>query len=723
MIMHRGVRLLVVLAAASAIEVPAAASMPPDSTPGAADLLLVVDCLLPGQIRQLGQRTVYIGARRPVRTTARDCQIRGGEYVAYDRADFRSALAAWSPIAEQGDLEAQVIVGEIHERGLGVQPDHAAAARWYRTAAEAGNRRAQINLANLLERGLGVPPDPRSALEWYRRAAGASGPGDLDPGTLGDPRAIDATRAELAAVQERLKALEQDNRRLAEELQAARAEVAPDAAPLPAQDAPRAVPQPAPSDAESHLANVIEILRQQLEERMRALDELADAMQATSIELQEARQGLQLTGAERSRALAHLAELEVDLRRRENETERQRREADELRAALTRVSAQAAEQSAQLEQLQRVVGQRLLAGPELTLVDPEMVATRGISIVPALSLGQLRQIVGRVQAPAGLLSVTVNDTRVETNELGVFRAELPVRAPETPVSIVAIDRQGRRATLDFSLRPAADVPVIAQAVATVRDAAMNAGVDFGNYHALLIGNADYSELPDLDTPLADVTELARVLGTRYGFHTRILRNATRYEILSALNALREQMTPRDNLVIYYAGHGELDEVNQRGHWLPVDAERNSSANWLSTVAITDLLNIIRARQVLLIADSCYAGALTRSSLARLDAATTPEERVHWIRTMSGKRSRTVLTSGGLAPVMDGGGGRHSVFAKALLEVLEAGDDVMEGQRLHREVAARVAYAAAALRFDQVPEYAPIRFAGHEYGDFFLVPRR
>ena len=75
-----------------------------------ADQLLVVDCLLPGQVRMLGQRTTYVSARRPARLPARDCQIRGGEYVAYDRADSSSALAAWQPLAEQGDVASFVIV-------------------------------------------------------------------------------------------------------------------------------------------------------------------------------------------------------------------------------------------------------------------------------------------------------------------------------------------------------------------------------------------------------------------------------------------------------------------------------------------------------------------------------------------------------------------------------------------------------------------------------------
>ncbi len=247
------------------------------------------------------------------------------------------------------------------------------------------------------------------------------------------------------------------------------------------------------------------------------------------------------------------------------------------------------------------------------------------------------------------------------------------------------------------------------------------GVDFGRYHALVIGNNDYRQLPDLTSPINDATGLADVLQRRYGFRTTVLTNADRYAILSALNRLRETLTSTDNLLIYYAGHGELDEVNQRGHWLPVDAERDSTANWIPTTAITDLLNIIQARQVLLVVDSCYAGALTRSAVGRLRTGMTTAEQQHWFRTMAKRKSRTVLTSGGIAPVLDAGGGRHSVFAKALLEVLEANTDILDGQRLHRDVAARVAYAAASLRFDQVPEYAPIRYAGHEAGEFFLVP--
>jgi len=134
--------------------------------------LEVVDCLLPGQIRGIGNRATYLTARRPVLTTAADCAVRGGEYVLYDRADYRSALEVWMPSAEAGDAEAQAYVGEIFERGLGGTPNYEAAAIWYQRAADQGNSRAQFNLGTLYEQGLGVEQDRLTALNLYRQAWG-----------------------------------------------------------------------------------------------------------------------------------------------------------------------------------------------------------------------------------------------------------------------------------------------------------------------------------------------------------------------------------------------------------------------------------------------------------------------------------------------------------------------------------------------------------------------
>lgn len=164
----------------------------------------IVDCLLPGQVRRLGNST-YRTPRRPTRTTAADCNIRGGEYVAFDRADYKTALKVWLPAAEEGDPEAQNSVGEIFERGLGTVPNEELAAVWYRRAAEQGYKAAQVNLAMLYEAGRGVPQDKRIAMNWYRKAWGIT---DDELVLRSEVEADALARARAMAEAERAKDLE-----------------------------------------------------------------------------------------------------------------------------------------------------------------------------------------------------------------------------------------------------------------------------------------------------------------------------------------------------------------------------------------------------------------------------------------------------------------------------------------------------------------------------------
>jgi uncharacterized protein len=152
-------------------------SAPPQASAAAAKGVLrredleIVDCLLPGQVRQLGSMT-YLTPRRPTHTTASDCRIRGGEYVAFDRADLKSALAVWLQAAQGGDAEAQTNVAEIYERGLGGPPNYESAILWYQKAADQKYARALFNLGTLYEQGLGVEQDKLKALNLYRQSWG-----------------------------------------------------------------------------------------------------------------------------------------------------------------------------------------------------------------------------------------------------------------------------------------------------------------------------------------------------------------------------------------------------------------------------------------------------------------------------------------------------------------------------------------------------------------------
>jgi len=136
-----------------------------------ADDLLLVDCRLPPRQRRVGNRT-YPVASRPIRTTAVDCRIRGGEYTVYDRANYQTSLRIWLAEAEKGNADAQYYVGKIYEGGLGTDPDYPTAARWYEKAAAAGHSASQFVLASMYEKGQGVTADAAKALNLYRSAAG-----------------------------------------------------------------------------------------------------------------------------------------------------------------------------------------------------------------------------------------------------------------------------------------------------------------------------------------------------------------------------------------------------------------------------------------------------------------------------------------------------------------------------------------------------------------------
>ena len=78
-----------------------------------------------------------------------------------------------------------------------------------------------------------------------------------------------------------------------------------------------------------------------------------------------------------------------------------------------------------------------------------------------------------------------------------------------------------------------------------------------------------------------------------------------------------------------------------------------------------------------------------------------------------KRIRMAFTSGGEEPVLDNGGGKHSVFAKSFLEVMKQISEP-EGRYIFNRVSEKL-----ALNTNQQPQYNPILNAGGERVILFL----
>ena len=236
-------------------------------------------------------------------------------------------------------------------------------------------------------------------------------------------------------------------------------------------------------------------------------------------------------------------------------------------------------------------------------------------------------------------------------------------------------------------------------------------IAYGNYYALVIGINDYKALPKLKTAVTDAETVAKLLKELYGFKVTLLVNASRADIIDAFDEYRDLLAEEDNLLIYYAGHGWLDPQTQAGYWLPVNAKPDRRSRWVSNATLTTALQGLLAKHVLVVADSCYSGTLTRS-------VKVPQRNRAYLKRISEKRARVVLSSGGLEPVADSGGGQHSVFAAQFLKALKTNEGVLDGTQLFEKVRQSV-----VLNADQTPEYSNIRRAGHEGGDFLFVRKR
>jgi len=250
--------------------------------------------------------------------------------------------------------------------------------------------------------------------------------------------------------------------------------------------------------------------------------------------------------------------------------------------------------------------------------------------------------------------------------------------------------------------------------------AKSGNVTFGRYYALVIGNNDYPNLDKLKTAVTDAKEVAALLRKSYGFSVTLLLNGTRDQIIAALDEYRKILNKDDNLLIYYAGHGWMDKESERGYWLPVDASPQTRARWVSNADVTDTLKALKARHVMIVADSCYAGTLTRSAgeLDQTRGLKLTQQPSAYLETLAGRKSRTVLASGALEPVSDLGGGQHSVFAYAFLKSLRENTKMLDGTQLFGEVRRQV-----LLNARQTPQYSNIRFAGHDIGGDFIFLRR
>jgi len=334
------------------------------------------------------------------------------------------------------------------------------------------------------------------------------------------------------------------------------------------------------------------------------------------------------------------------------------------------------------EAVQRVVMRALEKDPDKRYADAaEFIA----AVEEAFDVHDARPV--RLTRPA----------RTESDEVAAIVRTLPA----TTIVMPTRPRRWR-----WAIAAAVAVVIIAAAAFVMWQRAEAARLAaYGKFYAVVIGESNYRHMDALPTAIDDAGAVGDLLKSKYGFDVTPLRDATQQQILDAFHAVAKRMTPNDNLLVFYAGHGTID-VTGKGYWRPIDDDLDA-VKAISPALMKDTLIDQPSRRTLIIADSCYSGALAQAQPTR----------------SRDKRSRIVISSGGMEPVVDSANGQHSIFTTALLEVLEERRErVVDVQSLFAPIRDKVVDAARRAGHEQKPQLAVLAEVGDEGGSFFFVRR-
>ncbi|MBA7520568.1 hypothetical protein ES705_12664 [subsurface metagenome] len=225
----------------------------------------------------------------------------------------------------------------------------------------------------------------------------------------------------------------------------------------------------------------------------------------------------------------------------------------------------------------------------------------------------------------------------------------------------------------------------------------------------MIGIDDYRDqnIDDLSNPIADAIRLKETLIGHYTFdpnNIKLIQNAKREEIILALDELASKITPNDNLLLFYAGHGWWDEKANIGYWLPSDATKTNKTAWFRNSTLTDYLKEIEAKHTLVIADACFAGSIFQARAVTID----PQKSIPALYELP---SRKAMTSGSKTEVPD-----RSAFTRYLIETLtENQEKYLTSEQLFDSF--RI---AVKNNSDVVPMFGEIRNVGDRGGDFIFI---
>jgi hypothetical protein len=210
------------------------------------------------------------------------------------------------------------------------------------------------------------------------------------------------------------------------------------------------------------------------------------------------------------------------------------------------------------------------------------------------------------------------------------------------------------------------------------------------------------------------TELKQSLG----FESVAVGTASKAEIVGAFNVLKAFAQPQDSVVVYYAGYGQSDPSRKHCYWSTSTSRHDDPQQWISNRNTGDMLGAIRANQVILLVDSCFADAVREDDRVDIEAVAARGA------GRTGQRAATVMVSGTNAPLADKNQGDNSAFANSIVTRTHDLKAPLRGVQVFVDVRSKIAELLSRITEDAyIVGYRGSARAGHRPGgDFVFRPK-
>ena len=558
----------------------------------------------------------------------------------YRQGNFEEAAIAYLISANEGNAEAQFDIAYAYFNGEGIERDYASAAMWFKRSARQNYAKAQYNLAYCYMNGRGVPRDYDKASDLLHQSAN------------NNYKRAQLTLADCYANGILVEQNEKESQKwmaMAANLQPEQPKTEPAASTAPAT-APTTPSTSAPSSPSTPSASSSPVPTP---------EPIVQAPANKATEKPETKK----------ETLDGDFDIEVDIPGM-NSTPKPTAPVVVAQPATPQPTT---EQPAAPQPAEEQPKPRIIKGPTQILAEKEATPAAQPTLAAANSAPVLKILYPEDQSMFHTDQIKLKYQLIAGNCADSTRIVVMVDGQRQPTT-----RAVRAAnTIDVDL-PRHDCTVMMYAQnkngnsepATIRLIREATSMELPKLFVVAIGVGDYNDpkLPKLRFTCKDAKDFSKAITSKKGLpyedvQVKILcdNEATRADIFEAMEWLKQESSPNDVCIFFFAGHGMRDEKD-RFYFMPYGCNTNKLYECFSASDFRNEAEDIHGKLIAFV-DACYSGALFEGGRS---AATT-----HFIEQLKRSKNGMLLyaSSSSDTKSREDESWENGAFTKALVEAL------------------------------------------------------